>query len=851
MTPGTYTVATGFHEWWNSSRGIKITVSSVDAEGNVTELGTGSASLSSGKTEDTSSVDVTVPEGSDHILVTISKASGSDPVLSWIGIISNDTQSSELDWTDFDATIAEKEQLNEADWTAESWSAFQAVVKEAKDFKANATKDTKQREIREMIAKVNAAESELISIHEPTGDVTYYVDALNGNDDNDGTTPETAWKTLTKASSIRKLTEGGKILLKTGCTWNGEQLLVNGAEGTVKNPIIIGSYGDGVEPIINGNGANWTVSTKEDLAAVHIKNSQNIVIENLEITNWDATAGEVGSYKQSSKLLSGLVVENRDAGELANVTIRNNKIHDVNGKMAGGADKGAGGLIVLVTGDGSNHTGKVESYYAGLTIEGNEVYNVCHEAIYMESVWASRTLVGGTSSDTGYQSAGNSKWIGSSDVNINNNYVHDVAGDGIVPINTTDAIVEYNLIDNSADSNWNYSANPNHAALWSWDSNNVTFRYNEASNTSKHSIGSAVGNDSMAFDFDYGVQNCVYEYNYSHDNLGGFLMLCPGPGATVNNIARYNVSVNDGEYDGAPLIRMGTGKYGSLGIQIYNNTMYWENNGGYAMALTPDSAWEGTNIKDVTVFNNIFYGPAKANSMSSKVSYANNLVYSDKGSAQEVYKASANDANAVYADPKFVNTEDFTTGTWTNGKTTLGTVEGFKIQAGSPAIDAGMTIPEAPSYTDDILGGELVKNEAKVPTADYYGTALSDGKVDIGANEADQEVIKLASAKAAAIQAITDKAKTSEDAINALENLTAEQKASYVTQVQSAKATAITSVEAATTVAAVTEAQSSAEANMDKVVAAAEAADQKAAEEAALATAKTNAVEEINAYAET
>ena len=51
-------------------------------------------------------------------------------------------------------------------------------------------------------------------------------------------------------------------------------------------------------------------------------------------------------------------------------------------------DKGAGGLIVLVTGNGSNHTGTVESYYTGLAIEGNDVYNVCHEAIYMESVWA-------------------------------------------------------------------------------------------------------------------------------------------------------------------------------------------------------------------------------------------------------------------------------------------------------------------------------------------------------------------------------------------------------------------------------------------------------------------------------
>ena len=755
---------------------------------------------------------------------------------------------SALDWTEFDETLEAVEALKEADWTADSWNEFQKVVEEAKAFKQNATDTTKQREIREMIYKVKAAQEELISINEPTGDVAYYVDAVNGNDDNDGTSPETAWKTLTKASSIRKLTAGGKILLKAGCTWNGEQLLVNGAEGTADEPVVIGSYGEGAKPVINGNGADWTYATKEDLAAVHIRNSQNIVVENLDITNWDASAGAIGTYKQSSKLLSGLVVENRDAGELANVTIRNNKIHDVNGKMQGGANKGAGGLIVLVTGGGSNHTGKVESYYAGLTIDGNEVYNVCHEAIYMESVWASRKLVGGTYSDTTYQNAGNSKWIGSSDVEINNNYVHDVAGDGIVPINTTDATVEYNLIDNSADSNWDYSANPNHAALWSWDSNNVTFRYNEAFNTSEHSIGSAVGNDSMAFDFDYGVQNCVYEYNYSHDNLGGFLMLCPGPGASVNNIARYNVSVNDGKYDGAPVIRMGTGKYGSLGIQIYNNTMYWENNGGYTMALTPDSAWEGTSIKDVTVFNNIFYGPAKANSMSSKVSYANNLVYSNDGSAQDVYKANANDENAVYADPKFVDTTDYTTGTWADGKTTLGTADGFKIQTGSPAIDAGRALPEAPSYADkDTFGTELVKNEAAIPTVDYYGTALSDGKIDIGANEAtEKEDATLKEAKENAIAEVEARTTAANDVIEKLNYLSDEQKAEYKDQVQDELTKAKDAIEAAETVDAVTKASTDAADAIGTIEMNAQAADNNAQNE----QKKDDARKEIAAYIE-
>ena len=655
----------------------------------------------------------------------------------------------QLDWTEFDALMAEIDALDEAEYTEGSWAEFQTVVAEAKEFKENATDETKQREIRQMISTLEDAMENLISIHEPTGDVTYYVDAENGDDSNDGTSPETAWKTLAKASSIRQLKEGGSILLKAGSVWNGEQLTVKNAQGTEENPVVIGSYGEGAKPVINGNGANWDADTKEELAAVHIYNSENIVIENLEITNWDETAapGSGWTYGQSSKLLSGLVVENKDAGALSNVVIRNNKIHDVNGKMSGGAEKAAGGLIVVVTGGGSNHTGKVESWYDGLTIDGNEVYKVCHEAIYMESVWASRTLVGGTSSDTGYQNAGNSNWIGSNDVLIENNYVHDVAGDGIVPINTTDALVQYNLIDNAADTNWDYSANVNHAALWTWDSDNVTFRYNEASNSSKDSAGEAMlpgTNDSMAFDFDYGVQNCLYEYNYSHDNYGGFLMLCPGPGATVNNIARYNLSINDGRYNGAPMIRVGGGKYGSNGVQVYNNTMYWEGNGGYAAALAPASDWEGSVVTDVSIFNNIFYGPATDGSVkqSEGVSYYNNLVYSSDGSAQKVYQAAANDENAVYEDPMFADVTDFTSGSWADGKTTLGTAEGFKIQEGSPAIDAGAEHPDAPASSPSAVADELVPNTTDKPLSDYYGNALTDGRNDIGANEYTEEEAK-------------------------------------------------------------------------------------------------------------
>ena len=79
---------------------------------------------------------------------------------------------SALDWTEFDETLEAVEALKEADWTADSWNEFQKVVEEAKAFKQNATDTTKQREIREMIYKVKAAQEELISINEPTGDVS-------------------------------------------------------------------------------------------------------------------------------------------------------------------------------------------------------------------------------------------------------------------------------------------------------------------------------------------------------------------------------------------------------------------------------------------------------------------------------------------------------------------------------------------------------------------------------------------------------------------------------------------------------------------------------------------------------
>ena len=89
LDPGSYAVMTGYQEWWSSTRGIQITATSVDADGTQTEIGSTSFTLS-GEQDMQQRTDITVPEDSDHVIVSISKASGSDPVLSWIGIVGAD-----------------------------------------------------------------------------------------------------------------------------------------------------------------------------------------------------------------------------------------------------------------------------------------------------------------------------------------------------------------------------------------------------------------------------------------------------------------------------------------------------------------------------------------------------------------------------------------------------------------------------------------------------------------------------------------------------------------------------------------------------------------------------------------
>ena len=113
---------------------------------------------------------------------------------------------------------------------------------------------------------------------------TYYVDAKSGNDSSTGTSPETAWQSLEKASELN-YNAGDQLLLCEGNTFYGKLDLKGG--GTKDSPVIVSSYNTG-----GGSSSQPVIDAKGYVSAIQILNGKNFIISNLELT---ADAGQIES----------------------------------------------------------------------------------------------------------------------------------------------------------------------------------------------------------------------------------------------------------------------------------------------------------------------------------------------------------------------------------------------------------------------------------------------------------------------------------------------------------------------------------------------------------------------------
>ncbi|WP_406508772.1 right-handed parallel beta-helix repeat-containing protein [Streptomyces sp. NBC_00212] len=432
----------------------------------------------------------------------------------------------------------------------------------------------------------------------PQTPTTYYVDCRAGNDTNPGTTPTKPLRTLAKASA-RTYRPGDQILFKRGTTCTGT--FAPRGSGAPGSPISAGAYGSGTgtgtssKPHIEGNGSR---------AAVLLDNVQQWELHDLDVS-------DTGPATTTARR-AGILVRLTDFGTGHHYAVRDVDVHDVNGADFKDPDP-SGGILFAVQG-AATPTG-----FDDVAVTGSTVTHVDRTGIGTSSTWGRRPE---------YPDGPGTGFVPITALRIENNRVTDAGGDGIVVQNADGALAEHNTVDG-----FNMRSAGYNAGLWAWNSDHVRYQYNEVA----HGHGTR---DSMAFDIDGGNNGNVYQYNYSHDNEGGFLLVCNGAGMTsADNAVRHNISVND---------RNRSAPYGIVSVvcgpstrtQVYDNTIVTNQSG---TAMVSDNG-----PGNVTFRNNVFVSNAAGGAPFSdpRNTYDHNL-YRGVGAAP------ASDHSPVTADPAF------------------------------------------------------------------------------------------------------------------------------------------------------------------------------------------------------
>lgn len=210
---------------------------------------------------------------------------------------------------------------------------------------------------------------------------TFYVDPLTGDDTATGTTPDSAWRTLARASEA-DLQPGQVLALRTGMIHQGALNIT--ASGLPGRPVTIQSYGEGKPPVLTGD----CLTVSGDRVVVTGIAAQDCERAGFSITGDDVTLDGV----EASGSVSGVWIQEGAQHSI----VRDSHIHD-NDRMAPGTDgpdDDFGAFGVEVNGD--------DSLILGNTISGHvaDSPDYGRDGAAVEIYQAAGTIVkGNTSTD--------------------------------------------------------------------------------------------------------------------------------------------------------------------------------------------------------------------------------------------------------------------------------------------------------------------------------------------------------------------------------------------------------------------------------------------------------------------
>lgn len=383
------------------------------------------------------------------------------------------------------------------------------------------------------------------------GALTFYV-SPEGDDDQDGLSEATAWRTLARADQV-PFRPGDRLRLKGGERFVGGLTIGAGDAGSTPKPVVIDSYGTGRATI----AARGT-------AGIALHNTAGVEIRNLTIVG-DAKA-------QRNEAGISLFNDRRDRKPLDHVRVSGVDVSRFQyGISLGTGPKSSGFRDVRISDSAVHHNQDAGLVTYGPSFTAEEP-TYAHEKLVITRVKAYSNPGDPTADDRN-------------------------TGSGIVLGSVRDSTVQQSVsYDNGAKSSAGAEEGPE--GIWTYDSTRVVIQNNKAY---RNHTGSRV--DGGGFGLDNNVSSSVLQYNLSYGNDGAGFLVYSGESTNAHkdNVVRFNYSWDDARklswYGGIVA-------FGNLmrNLDIYHNTVILRSSGNDR----PPALRLRNGMRGVGVRNNIF-----------------------------------------------------------------------------------------------------------------------------------------------------------------------------------------------------------------------------------------------------
>ena len=385
---------------------------------------------------------------------------------------------------------------------------------------------------------------------------TNYYFKSGGNDSYGGTTPATAWKSLSKLYSITLLA-GDSVLLNGGDTLSGNIYLSPLDSGSITYPIVFSSFGAGRGNLDAGN-----------TYAIFIYNAGGITIRNLNI--WGSG--------MSTNTNSGIFfyTDKYATHRYPNIVLSNLFIQGF----------GADGITI----------GSSDSLYRGCQ-------NIAISNVISQLNGSAGISTYDKADRDSIKYAFHNLYIGNCTLLYNG--VNGIVTGGI----------DSGVIENCRASYTGYTTNKGSVGIWTWSSKNVTIQHC----ISDHTTTTGGDGDGFDLDGGSDHCIVQYCYSFQNSGCGYMHCDYPQSRPTRKNIIRYNLSENDGRKinkGGSSYLYVSWGT-GLDSCDMYNNDGYITDNDTFmVMGLYADilSGYDSMpRMSHCAVRNNIFYVDGTSN----------------------------------------------------------------------------------------------------------------------------------------------------------------------------------------------------------------------------------------------